>query len=176
MKQHVGIFGPGQSGKTTLVKAMVKEFRREGFEAMALDPNGEDWGEGVEVFTDPDTFFAEAWKRERYILIIEEATETINRDKALTKVFTRIRHRGHKLIVVGHSGTNLLPIMREQIHFLHLFRQSPQAAAIWAETFADERIMLSTTLAQYEFLRCINFGAKDRQHLIEKKILTIGRK
>lgn len=176
MKQHVGVFGPGQSGKTTLVKAMVKALAKEGFKSMAIDPNGEDWGPDTEVFTNPELFFAEAWKRERMILVIEEATETINRDKGLTSLFTRIRHRGHKLIVVGHSGTNLLPIMREQIHFLHLFRQSPQAAALWAETFADERIMEATTLAQYEFLRCINFGAKNRQHLIEKKTLTMRGK
>jgi len=176
MKQHIGIFGPGQSGKTTLAKVVIKAMEKEGYDALAIDLNDEYGGGKIETFQDEELFWKKVYSTTRKLIIVEEATETIARSQELIPVFTRIRHRGHKLLIVGHSGTNLLPIMREQIHFLHLFRQSPQAAAIWAETFADERIMLSTTLAQYQFLRCVNFGDGKGQHLIEKRHLTFKKK
>jgi len=171
---HAGIFGPGQSGKTTLAKALSKSMAKLGTETMLLDPNGEDWGKHAECFTDEEKFWWHVWKSEKKFIICEEATETIARNKDLIGVFTRIRHRGHKLCIVGHSGTNLLPIMRQQLHALYLFKQSAKACAIWAEDFMDERIHAATTLKQYEFLRCIMFGGKDGNSIVQKNKLTLG--
>lgn len=176
-KLHVGIFGPGQSGKTTLAKAILTEMAKKGFGSLVLDKNQEEgWPKESETFVSENQFWQVVWQEQRKVICVEEATETIARKKNLIPVFTRLRHLGHKLCVVGHSGTNLLPIMREQLHTLFLFRQPPKSAEIWAETFADERIMTCTDLAQYEFLRCILFGGKDRKNLIQKNILTLPKK
>ena len=171
--QHVGIFGPGQSGKTTLAKALSKSMAKLGIETMLLDPNGEEWGRHAKSFTDEAKFWPEVWRAEKKFIICEEATETIARNTDLISVFTRIRHRGHKLCIVGHSGTNLLPIMRQQFHALYLFRQSEKACGIWAEEFMDKRIHLAATLKRYEFLRCIMFGEKNGDILIQKNKLTL---
>lgn len=171
---HAGIFGPGQSGKTTLAKALSKAMARLGTKTKLLDPNGENWGNHASCYTNEDEFWWNVWKSEKCFIICEEATETIARNKDLISVFTRIRHRGHKLCIVGHSGTNLLPIMRQQFHALYLFRQSAKACDIWAEEFMDVRIQQAATLKRYEFLRCIMFGEKNGDILIQKNKLTIN--
>lgn len=157
---HVGIFGSGLSGKTTLAKGISKEAAKGGVNSLVLDPNQEVWGAQAKIFVDEDLFWNDVWHVSlNKLVFVEEAAETIRRDNKKTSLFTRIRHRGHKLVVIGHNGTNLLPVQREQIHHLYLFKQSPGAAELWADLWADERIMAATTLKQYEFLRCVLWGA-----------------
>ena len=72
-------------------------------------------------------------------------------------VFTMMNGRRHRLIVVGHSGSDLLPGMRQQIGHLFLFRQSMEAADMWQRDFADPGIMAATTLEQYQFLMGARF-------------------
>lgn len=173
---HVGIFGSGLSGKTTLAKGITgAAFKSSRITTLVLDPNNERWGDHAKVFTDEDAFWHAVWNEYTgCLVVVEEAAETIRRDNKKTSLFTRIRHRGHKLIVVGHGGTNLLPVQREQIHHLYLFRQSPKAAELWAELWADERIMESTRLDQYEFLRCVLWGAENgKGNLIVKNKLDL---
>ncbi len=133
----------------------------------------ENWGPQTWVTDDEEKFMDMVWRRETGCAVfIEEAAEMIKRDNEKNSLFTRIRHRGHRLYVMGHDGTNLLPQQRNQIHVLFLFQQTQQAAKIWANTFIDERIYAATTLAQYEFLYCVLYG-KDRRNLIEKRILNV---
>lgn len=148
-----GIFGPSLSGKTTLARALVCERERRGMRALVLDPHREKWGAHSIVFTDEEKFWATVWEARRCVIVCEEAAATLRRERDLVPAFTRIRHREHKLIVVGHSGTDLLPVMRQQIGTLYLFLQSKSSAEIWAETMADERLMAATQLQQFEFLR-----------------------
>ncbi len=111
------------------------------------------------------------WKRETgCALFVEEAAETIARDNEKTGLFTRVRHRGHRLHVSGHSGTNLKPEQRNQLHVLNLFQQTPKAAAAWCETFMDKRIMEATTLAQYEFLNCVLWGDNGKNLVVKRKL------
>lgn len=156
---HVGIFGPGQSGKTTLAKALARSYW-EDFEipSVVLDPNGEIWGKHCQVFTDEAPFWQKVWSIKSHAVFVEEAAETIRRDNEKIKFFTRIRHKGHKIHVSGHSGTNLLPVMREQLSTVFLFRQSPRNCDMWFEMLMDERIFAASTLKQYEFLECQLFG------------------
>lgn len=173
-KQHIGIFGPGQSGKTTLAKSVSESMqKRHGFDSLVLDPNGEHWKASKFTTTDEEAFWPVVWKSERCLIVVEEATEMIARNKDLIGLFTRIRHKGHKLMVIGHNGTNLLPIMREQIHFLFLFRQPFASAKLWSDTMAEDRLIQATTLKQYEFLRCIQFGDTDGNNLIQRNKLNL---
>ena len=47
--------------------------------------------------------------------------------------------------------------MRQQLGYLFLFRQAVEAADVWRGQFADEKIMESTRLAQFEFLMAARF-------------------
>jgi hypothetical protein len=159
---HFGIFGPGLSGKTTLARWLSWCYWC-GWRVKSLvhDINGDQWGPQAWCTAEEEKFWEMVWHREvDCALFIEEAAETIARDNEKTALFTRVRHRqgsggpGHRLHVIGHSGANLLPVQRQQIHTLYLFRQSEAGAELWAEEFADDRILEATTLRQYEFLYC----------------------
>jgi|SRR5882757_2601916 len=147
-----GIFGPKLSGKTTLARALSKEYwRASQMRTLVLDLNNEDWGEQAFVSTNEAEFWSMVWKAQGMLIVVEESAETINRDKKLIAVFTRLRHLKHKLLVIGHSGVNLLPIMREQLDTLYLFRQSERASKVWAETFCQKDLMQAQELQQFEF-------------------------
>jgi hypothetical protein len=161
-----GIFGPKLSGKTTLAIALSKQYwETHKMRSMVFDPHCEAWGEQAWVTANEDEFWPQVWKTKSNVIIVEEAATTINRSRELIPVFTRLRHCNHKLIIVGHSGTDLLPVMRQQLDTLYLFRQPEQAAKIWANTFADERILAATTLRQYEFLWCQMYGDPVKKRL-----------
>lgn len=149
-----GIFGPSLSGKTTLARAIVQQYEKQrGMRALVLDPHGEKWGEHSKVFSDEDKFWATVWEARRCVVVCEEASTTLRRDREFMPAFTRIRHNEHKLIVVGHSGTDLLPGMRAQIGTLYLFLQDPDSAELWARQMVDKRLLEATNLRQFEFLK-----------------------
>lgn len=153
-KLPIGIFGPSLSGKTTLGRSLVQEFEtKHGMRALVLDPHAEKWGKYSIVFTDEEKFWPKVWESRRCIVVCEEAAATLRREREFVPAFTRIRHNEHRLIVIGHSGSDLLPVMRQQIGTLYLFLQSDDAAEIWVKTMADKNLMAATQLRQFEFVR-----------------------
>lgn len=161
-----GIFGPKLSGKTTLAMALSRQYWKNlKIKTVVLDINNDQWGDHATVMTEEPIFWEVVWKAQNCLIVVDEAAETINRDKELIPVFTRMRHNHHKLLVIGHSGMNLLPIMREQIDTIYLFRQGKKSAAYWAETLAEDDLLQSTTLRQFEFIRYEMYGTPQRQKL-----------
>lgn len=157
--ESAGIFGPKLSGKTTLAKELSRQYWAKAHRrSLILDINMEKWGDHAWVTNDEEKFWKVVWHEPAFgrakpsLVIVDEATETINRDKKLTRVFTRLRHLDHKLIVIGHDGVNLLRLMREQLDTLYLFRSSPKAADMWAESMTQEGFLDAVNLQQYEFL------------------------
>lgn len=165
---EIGVFGPTKCGKTTLVKALCREFhKQQGLKTVALDPwrdkPGEPpWGPHATVFR-PDVnngaqmFWETVWQSQRCVIVVDETTTTIARDKEKESLFTAIRHNHHKLIVIGHNGRSLTPTMRQQLDGLFLFLQSPKAAQVWVEETACQELIQATTLGKYEFLRYERF-------------------
>ena len=169
MSIHAGIFGPGLCGKTYGCKLLSRSHAKQGRKSIVCDPNGEDWGPHALVFKRCDeAFMAAVWKHRNCAIFIDEATMTIDRGVEFTDLFTRVRHVGHILHVIGHRATVLLPVQRDQFGKLILFRQSPGSAKIWAEEWAEPRMMEATELKKYEFLYCVKFGAADGSHVILK--------
>ena len=155
-KLHVGVFGPSLCGKSTVVNSLSASMYKEGFKTLSLDPNGYDIGPQAEVHTDEGAFWARVWSCERCFVIVEESAETIKRNKDLTPLFTRIRHKGHKLCVTGHNGADLLPVMRRNITTLYLFKQSVKSCELWFEdTTLDPLIYEAAKLPDegYEFIK-----------------------
>lgn len=158
--------GPKLSGKTTLAMALSREYwRKHKMRSLVLDPNLDNWGKQAWVTDNEEKFWAAVWKTQRCLVIVDEAAETINRDKGLTAVFTRLRHRHHKLIVIGHSGTNLLPIMRQQLDTLYLFRQAEDDAKRWCKDMTQPGFEAAVELEQYDFLYGEKFKAPVKMRL-----------
>ncbi len=156
---RAGIFGISLSGKTTLAKKISLAYALKGkMPSIVLDPFGEDWGEHAKVYSDDEEkFWEHVWKTEKCLIVVDECSSTIRREKELIPVFTSLRHLNHKLLVIGHHGADLLPVMRDQLDTVYLFRQNEKSAKYWVEKFADERVMQSISLNQYEYLFCRNF-------------------
>jgi phosphate starvation-inducible protein PhoH len=148
-----GIAGPKLSGKTTLAKHLAAEYwRREKVRALVLDINADKWPEGCLTMSDEEKFWDIVWNAKGCLVIVDEASTVIQRDKELIPVFTRLRHRQHRLIVICHSAVDLLPQMRAQFDTLYLFRQSEKSAGIWAECFTQKELVAASELQQYEFI------------------------
>lgn len=169
MSVHVGIFGPSLCGKTFAAKSLsLALWLTQNRRSIVCDPNREQWGRHALVFgTLDDRFLRAVWRYRNCAVFIDEATIMIDRDTAFTDLFTRLRHQGHILHVMGHRATVLLPIQRDQFGTLMLFRQSPTAAKIWAEEWAEKRMLASCDLKKFEFLLCKKFAAPDGSHLIK---------
>jgi molybdopterin-guanine dinucleotide biosynthesis protein len=159
-----GTFGPKKSGKTTLAAALCLEtYRKQGKKALILDPHTDEWNRWPAcavgfVTANEKQFWDVVWRSRNCMVIVEEAAATISRNRDLIPVFTRLRHCFHTLFVVGHSGMDLLPVMREQIDTLFLFRQPVSAAKVWAEVMTEPRLLEAVNLKQYEFIRHQLFG------------------
>jgi len=154
-----GIFGPKLSGKTTLAIALSKQyFASHKMRSIVLDPHNEPWGQQAVVMQNEEKFWSTVWASKHCVIIVEEAAATIRRDRNLVPVFTRLRHCNHILIVVGHSGMDLLPVMRQQFDTIYLFRQPKQACVVWSDVFCNEELLQAQTLQQYEFLHCVMYG------------------
>lgn len=163
-----GIFGPKKSGKTTLGRYLAEQYwMQEDRRALVLDPNHSDWGSYCWQAPNEEIFWAKVWATKNALIICDDAASSINRNADLIDVFTRINHNGHKLLVIGHNGTNLLPVMREQMDTLYLFRATPTAATKWYEIFSYEEVLKASELKQYEFLFIRSYMP------VEKKILTL---
>lgn len=163
---NAGAFGPKLSGKTTLAKYISRTlWTTEQRATLVLDPHLEEWGEQAKAFTNEEQFWTVVWKSRRFLIIVEEAAATISRNRELIPVFTRLRHNDHKLLVIGHSGMDLLPTMRQQIDTLFLFRQPESAAKVWSEVMAEKGLMQSSELQQYEFLHHKMFGKPQKKKL-----------
>lgn len=163
---HDGTFGPTLSGKSFLSKARSGEYyRAAGRRSIVFDPNCDDWGPHAFVTNNREAFEESVWNSRSCEVWAEEAAVTIARDRDLMPLFTRIRHNGHRFHVIGHSGADLLPGMRQQFTRLFLFRQPASAAETWAELFSDPRISECTTLERFEFLDCQLFKEPVKRRL-----------
>lgn len=156
---HVGIFGPGDSGKTYLAQHLSLDlYQRAGIRSIVLDPNREKgWHSNCFVTDSSDEFERVFWAEKGCAAFIEEATETIARDKGKSGLFTRGRHRGHKIFVIGHDGMNLLRVQRQQLHTVYLFKQLRECGEVWANQFADPSILRCVNLQRFQFLLCQNW-------------------
>ena len=166
-----GAFGPKLSGKTTLASRISKEhFEKLQIRSLILDPHTDEYDKWHQpaigfITPDEDKFWPVVWKSQNCLVIVEEAATTISRNRDLVPVFTRLRHCHHKLFVVGHSGMDLLPVMRQQIDTIYLFRQPVSSAKVWAEVMTEDGLLESTTLGQFEFIKHRLYGKPARMKL-----------
>ena len=165
--KRFGIFGASESGKTTLAKKISFTLHQtEKRKSLVLDPISKSyWGAHASVFTNESEFWKIIFKEKNGLVIVDDASVTINRDGELNGVFTTLRHQGHKLIVIGHSAGNLLPQMREQLQRIFLFLQNRDSVEKWSTVFPMQNLDAAMTLKQYEFLTVANYSPVQRFQL-----------
>lgn len=164
--RHRGIFGRRLSGKSFLGRALIEADNRAGWLAIILAPMSKpgDWPAWAWWTQQRRPWWDTVWKSWGCNVVIDDASMTIKRDRDLEELFTCVGHRSHRLTVMGHSGANLLPSMREQLTELFLFRQSKGEAETWADLFGDDRVMQAMTLDYdaHEFIH-VKMGSEPRR-------------
>jgi hypothetical protein len=161
-----GIFGTTLCGKTTLAVELSRNyFTQKGIRTLALDPHRANWGKGGWGTTNEEEFWRVVWARRGHLVIVEDASLTINRDRGLMPLFTQIRHNEHRLLIVGHSGSDLLPGMRKQFDTVYLFQQDKDSIKEWKKIFPKGEIDRAFSLEQYHFLRVRSFRPSEEMHL-----------
>jgi hypothetical protein len=161
-----GIFGTTLSGKSTLAIALSKQYHKtKKIRSLVLDPHLDMWGPQAWVTANEDEFWRVVWARRGHLVVVEEASSTIRRDRDLMPVFTQIRHNEHRLLIIGHSGSDLLPGMRKQFDTLYLFQQDVDSVKEWKKIFPRGGIEAAISLEQYEFLRVRSFKPSDKMTL-----------
>jgi hypothetical protein len=70
--------------------------------------------------------------------------------------------------VLSHTSASLLPVMREQLSELYLFRQSRHEADLWAELFMDDAILQACDLdyEAHEFIH-VRLGGEVTRHVLK---------
>lgn len=150
---HVGIFGPTMCGKTTLGQHLAKSYEAAGIRCLVCDPMGNRWPASWQT-GDMAAFLAKAKASQRCALLIDEAGLTIDRDRTLQWLFVTARQWGHRTHVFGHDGSQLLPVMRQQISELFLFACHPDVAEMWGRQFpkSANELRSAPELGRFEFL------------------------
>lgn len=170
--KRIGIAGASECGKTTLAIHLSRAYWTEKkIATLALDPYAEEnqWGKQAWVTKDEDKFWKAAWQRRGDLIIVDEASSTIARDRELIPVFTKIRHNKHTLLVICHDATDLVPTMRRMLNELFLFAQSEGATKLWRNDLPLMRGLEDAAVLEggicklkpYEFVHCENY--KDGQ-------------
>jgi hypothetical protein len=155
---HIGIFGPTGCGKTYLAQGLAAHQSAQGFACLVCDPLGAAWPSASWQTTHAAALLAKAKAARNCRIFIEEASLSVGRDRDLSWFFTSSRHSGHLTHVIGQDGASLLPVMRQQLSTIYLFRCHPDLATIWARQFARPDIAEEApTLAEFEFLICHTF-------------------
>lgn len=168
-----GIFGPKKSGKTTLAQHLAQAYwHSEDRASLVNDPNSSDWPKccwqppiTLNEEQKETVFWETVWKTQHKLIICDDAGKSIDRNADLNDIFTRINHNGHKLLIVGHNGSNLLPIQRQQMDDVYLFRSTLDACKWWYDVFGDDKIFEAPKLQRYEFLRC-RFYEPTEKHIL----------
>jgi GTPase SAR1 family protein len=164
---RIGIFGATECGKTTLAKSISREYWRQQKKPSLILTNFHDpWGSHAWMTTDAEKFNAAVWKRSGCLVVIEDASSTINRDGEFKKFFTCIRHQDHDFIVIGHDGTDLLRPMRQQLTEVFFFLQTPRSIEIWSQDLPGiSGLEQATQLQRHEFVHAKNFETAKRLKL-----------
>lgn len=178
--KRICIAGASECGKTTLAIELSRAYWRDkGIATLALDPWGHNWGKQAWTTSDEETFFGKwddkkkkfdesgvIWKRRGDLVIVDEGSSTIARDRELIPLFTKIRHQEHTLIVICHDATDLLPTMRRMLNELFLFLQTSKSVETWQQDLPGMKgLEQATTLGRFEFVHCENFSGAVKQKL-----------
>lgn len=162
MSYHKAVCGQSGCGKSTYaMRYSAMAYRLSGRRSLAFDPNGADWGPHCLVCSDlrrVADFWYFVWRAKNCVVFVDEVATVMPRDAEANEVFTRIRHRGHQLVMILHEAANLLPVQRDACSTLVLFNQHPRSAQLWADAWNEPRLAAAPTLRKYEFLFAQKFA------------------
>ncbi len=153
---HKLVLGMTGFGKSTLNRQLIAQAwnQQPRVASLVLDPNLEGgWGEGAQFVTDnADEYLDIARRSESCLLLVEEAGETLQRDRSYGWIVTRSRHFGHVAVLSTHFATDILPVMRNQCTEAFVFRQNFDAGKVLARQYADDLFLRAPQLGVGQYI------------------------
>ncbi len=154
-----GLLGQGRSGKTTLAKQLAAGFRRGGIGVLALTLPHDHWEAASWQTSEPERFVTMFNRAERCACFMEFADASVDKfSKPFEEMFTKGRHRGHRMFAIAQRHTQISPLIRDQWDAFWLFSCGIKTAAILSEEFGDDAIREAATYPRYRYLfkrRCM---------------------
>jgi hypothetical protein len=148
-----GILGQGRSGKTTLAKQLAAGFRQGGVGVLALTLPHDTWEPASWQTSDPERFVAMFNRAERCACFMEFSDAGVGKfAKPFEDMFTKGRHRGHRMFAIAQRHTQISPLIRDQWDAFWLFSCGKKTAETLAEEFGDDAILEAVTYPRYQYL------------------------
>jgi DNA helicase HerA-like ATPase len=146
---HNLVLGMTESGKSELVKRIIKEARSRGIKTIVLDPM-HDPGFNADFQTDNPVEFENIWKISRSCFCFVDETGAVGKfSESIREAATRGRHRGHSFFFLAQKATQIEPLVRDQCGGLFLFRSGLQSRKILAEEFDLPELLESVSMLEY---------------------------
>lgn len=143
------------SGKTTLAKKLLHNYKQNGINSLVLDPLRDPaWGASF-ITDDSNYFLSVARKSQQCALFIDESGESIGRNGGeMNEIATRHRHFGHRAHFIAQRAQQLDKIVRDQCEYLYCFRVSRSDAKILADEYGHDELEDAPSLQKGEFFMC----------------------
>ena len=163
---HSLIFGMTESGKTSLAKQMIKEYKARDIPTLVLDPmNDPSWGADF-VTDDPDEFLTVFWDNTSCAVFIDEAGDSVGKyNKAMEQTATKGRHWGHSCHYLTQRGAQLSRTIRDQCQHLYLFTTSLNDCKVHADEWNNQELREASKLKQGEYYHTTRFGELTKNKL-----------
>jgi hypothetical protein len=163
---HSLILGMTLSGKTTLAKKLVADYRANGIVTGVLDPmNDPSWGADFQT-ANADEFLSRVWQARQCAFFIDEAGESVGQfDEAMKRTATKGRHWGHRFHYLSQRGAQIARTVRDQCSSLFLFTTALDDCKIHANEWNKPELRTAHTLPQGHYFYTDRFSPLQRGQL-----------
>jgi hypothetical protein len=155
-----------ESGKTTLAKALAREYKARGFGVIVLDPLADPaWN--CDFRTHEVGAFLKAFYASRACMaFIDESGDAIGHyDDVMIRTATRGRHWGHSCHYLTQRGALLSPTVRDQCSHLFLFTSGHRDCKTHSDEWNQPELLEARNLPRGHYFHATRYGFLERGKL-----------
>ena len=160
---HSLVVGMTESGKSTLAKRLVMDWRHRGRAVLVLDAlHDPAWHCDFLTSSGPE-FQAVVRGSRNCLVVVDEAGEYVGQyDKELSWLATRGRHWGHSCLFVAQRASQISRLVRDQCSFLMCFAVSKYDARILSDEWGRDELLDAPQLPRGTCIYVPRFGSSKR--------------
>jgi len=177
---HIAICGGSTCGKSTLGKVLAQQFLRKNHAVYVLAARSEKWPCSKLCLSMDELWswvsaqrkanrkrIEQGQKPIKIAVFIDDAGQTIDKyDKRFNYFATDARHDYIRSIFLIHAGPQILPVVRNCVETLYLFRCATSVAKLWYDQFVHRELLeVSESLDKYQYLWVPKFGKPEPRML-----------
>lgn len=165
---RAAVIGGSECGKTTLAAGLsLGLWNRHKLRTLAFDPwlkeNPRRWGKHAWATDEMTKFEHVVFSCRGCCVVWDEGTSTGGRERDKVKFFTAVRHNHPAFFFLGHQYSAMLPVMRNSLTDVFLFRSNPDEATQWANIMTDPALLAASELPQFACLQKRAFSPVEKR-------------